>query len=452
MNARLLGLSALIASSVFSTFSCSCASVRPAPALGESPVDNQLLSANPNLQHLAVAIDGNDRTLTELFQQGDKVVFKQAPDPTELLVRQNTIDDARAETGTPLKVLTYNLALLDVKIFGFIGYARSPLLDERVDELPDLVFSDDADVIFLQELWRPEDVTLFRNAAAQKGYSFFIGPRESYNDGVATLIRDSVKDPAGAVAVDAFPYEAQVSSEYFPGPSIMRGALLVTFVHKDLGPIVAANSHMQAFPENWGKRSSQARQLGMELTKAVATLPAGSLAIVGGDFNSGPYYFDDKWALPKDGKVQTQWWNNAMSYAMLLAYGDLVDLAVMGRPAADAASDVVLGNTVLNDPSKALTVPNVDPNWCRDTPRTTFTATDCNSLYFQQYAGTEYPARLDHLMAHDPQGRVKVVSSSIVHTDAQSFNTPSGSAASTVTTEPSDHFGVSVVLNVQPLP
>ena len=121
---------------------------------------------------------------------------------------------------------------------------------------------------------------------------------------------------------------------------------------------------------------------------------------------------------------------------------NVADLAIMGRPAADAIADVTLGDTVVNDADKALDVPGADEGWCDRTPTTTFTATDCNSLYFDQYAGTEYPARLDHLFARDPAGRIVATSSKIVFTDKLTFGD--------VEREPSDHFGVLAELVVTP--
>jgi hypothetical protein len=128
---------------------------------------------------------------------------------------------------------------------------------------------------------------------------------------------------------------------------------------------------------------------------------------------------------------------------LLLAYGDLVDLAIMGRPTRDALADVVLGNTVVNDPATATTTPGVDPNWCANTPHTTFTATDCNSLYFAQYAGTEFPARLDHLFARDPDERIVVTASRLDFTGKVRFGDTE--------VEPSDHYAVVVELLVRPL-
>ena len=73
---------------------------------------------------------------------------------------------------------------------------------------------------------------------------------------------------------------------------------------------------------------------------------------------------------------------------------------------------------------------------------TTFSASDCNSLYFDQYGGTEYPARLDHIFAHDPDGRIIAAKSELVFVEKQPFGS--------IEVEQSDHLGVAVELFVSP--
>jgi endonuclease/exonuclease/phosphatase family metal-dependent hydrolase len=199
---------------------------------------------------------------------------------------------------------------------------------------------------------------------------------------------------------------------------------------------------MQAFAENWLGRVKQSRELGIAMRAAVSSDETKKdLILAGGDFNAGPYYKNSTWKLP-DGSEQDIWLHNAISYPVLLAYGELVDLAIMGRPEDDALADVVLGNTVINDPEKALDVPGAAEDWCASTPHTTFTATDCNSLYFEQYAGTEFPARLDHLFARDPDDRIVVTSSALTFTAKELFDDKE--------VEPSDHYAVVVEMLVSP--
>jgi hypothetical protein len=272
------------------------------------------------------------------------------------------------------------------------------------------------------------------------GYRVFVQDREGYNDGLMTFVRGSMLLPGSEPRFHYGAYGSQSSTEYFPGPGIQRGWSVVRFEHRELGPIQIFNTHMQAFAESWLGRVKQARELGLLIRDAVRDDDKRhDLVFAGGDFNAGPYYKNPVWRLP-DGSEQDVWFHNAISYPTLLAYGELVDLAIMGRPASAALADIVLGNTVVNEPDLALDIPGADAGWCGRTPHLTFTATDCNSLYFAQYAGTEFPARLDHLFARDPDERVVVTSSRLDFTDKQRFGD--------VEVEPSDHYAVAVELLV----
>jgi hypothetical protein len=122
-----------------------------------------------------------------------------------------------------------------------------------------------------------------------------------------------------------------------------------------------------------------------------------------------------------------------LAYPLLLHFGGLVDLVVMGRSPENAASDVDLG----------AQVKTVSPEWCAQIGHSTFTASDCNALYRIQYEGTEYPARIDHLLASDPTGRIHVAKSGLIFTDKVHFGDG-------LVIEPSDHYGIFVDLRVRP--
>jgi hypothetical protein len=332
--------------------------------------------------------------------------------------------------------LSYNVALLDVALFGvFEGFRRTPTLEQRRRVLPGLVTARDADIVMLQEVWRDQDVEGFARAGLAVGYQAFVHDRSDYNDGLLILLHNRILN--GRVDVDATPYATQDNTEYFPGPGIKRGFMSVRFTHPQLGVMHVFNTHMQAFPDQWKNRLQQARQMGIAIRDGAGE----NLAIVGGDMNAGPYYRDAVWKLPED-KQQDSWHQNALSYPALLTYGALDDLLIMGRAGDDALFDVSLGDTIVNDPSEALTTPGASATFCTDTPPVIFSATDCNELYFQQYAATEYPARLDHLLVHDPKGQVKVTKSGLTFTEKKKFYD--------VTIEPSDHYGVFANLVIAP--
>lgn len=410
--------------------------------LGDDAHDELLLSKTAGA-YLVDALEGGDVTLQTLLEQGDATVFQAAPTPSPLLEATAQLDDERTRAGkVPVSVLSYNVALLDAELLGFIDYKATPDLEERRRVLPELIFDDDGpDVVCLQEVWREEDVDTFLTKGRALGYRGFTQDRREYNDGVMIFLKDEAIAGGTVPALASHAaYTSQDGLEYFPGPGIKRGYLEVEAVHAEAGPLRVFCTHMQAFPETWHGRMRQARELGIAARTHADPDAAAELVIVAGDLNAGPYYKDETWEIP-EGEPQTEWFHNALSYPLLLAYGGLVDAAIMGRPLDLATSDVTLGDTVVNDAKKSTEVPGVDPDWCAQTPVVTFTATDCNSLYFQQYAGTEYPARLDHVHVRDRPDLV-VTRSELVFTKKMDF--------AGVQVEPSDHYGVLVELLVDP--
>lgn len=407
--------------------------------LGALPADNVRLAESPALSWLVPALPGGEQaTAADLLRAPPTPTT--APDPSALLVATQADNAARANAGVPLRLLSYNVALLDVDLLGFIPYKRTPFLDERRPELPELILGAGYDVLTLQEVWLPQDLSAFLVEAEEKGYRGFHGPREQYKDGVLTLVRADLIAPGTEPQVHAEPYEAQDPLEYFPGPHMKRGFVEVAFEHPTLGRVLIYNTHMLAWPANWPVRMAQARQLGR---RVAAQTGADGLAFVGGDMNAASYYPKDTWVRPEDGP-EDGWWANTLSYGLLLHYGGLTDLYVRGRPAEEATQDVTLGGK-LGELIDASADGRVDLTaHCADLLYPTHhTATDCNVLYAMQYKDTEYPARMDLVLAADPQGRVYVAGARTAFTERQSF----GGGPEM---EPSDHLGVEVELKVAP--
>lgn len=421
-----------------------CACDLGAIGIGGDETDGFKIADSAPTEHLGAALDGGAAlTFGQLFEQGEGIAFAGKPDPSALLTATNIVDDERDRTGrAPLSILSYNLALLDAKLLGFIPYAQTPDLDARRKITAGRVFARGVDIVLLQELWLDEDVAEFFSSADEFGYRGFVQDRNGHNDGLGIFIKQSAIAGGTTTEFDFGAYGAQNGQEYFPGPGIKRGWIAVTFTHPEIGRIHAFDTHMQAYPENWLGRMKQAREIGIIMRQvAEAEDNVNDLVVVGGDFNAGPYYKAATWNVP-DGSLQDRWFHNTLSYPILLTYADMVDLAIMGRPAADATADVTLGNTVVNDAATALTIPGAQEGWCQRTPVTTFSASDCNSLYFDQYGGTEYPARLDHIFAHDPDGRIIAAKSELVFVEKQPFGS--------IEVEQSDHLGVAVELFVSP--
>ena len=438
---RLLAVCALPGALSASLFAAGCAGALGPVPIGGDDADAFVLADTPAMAHIAAALEGEEGlTLGALIEKGDGVSFSSTPNPTKLLTNTNTLDDNRARGDRqPLTVLSYNVALLDVDLFNIIPYTESPNIPQRRRVLPGLIFETGADIVLLQELWLAQDVDTFTSRALSAGYHPFGHERRSGNDGLIIFVREDVIAGGSTHDVEFKAYASQVGTEYWPGPGIARGWMSVRFVHNTIGEIRVFNTHMQAFPENWLGRVKQARELGIEMQQETAT--TGAFVLVGGDLNAGPYYKNSTWTSP-DASTVDRWFHNAISYPTLLTYGNLVDAAIMGRPAVETLADITLGDTVRNDSTRALEFPGAEDGWCERTPAVTFTATDCNGLYFQQYGGTESPARLDHIFVSDVGERVVVNSSEIVFTDKRTFGD--------VVVEPSDHFGIRVDLLVSP--
>lgn len=377
--------------------------------------DRQILIQSPTLSHIADSLTTpHIQTVNDLYDHADELQFKSAPNPSRLLKHMQASNPAEAPNSIPLKIISYNVALLDAELLGFIDYKQTPLLNERRGTLPSLILNRHDDIIFLQEIWRDEDVRNFTHEAISQGYRVFNGDRNSYNDGIMTLVKASRIDEHRPIHFESEAYDAQDPLEYFPGPQIKRGFHVVDLELNEIGKVHLYNTHTLAWPQQWFIRMQQVREMGLHA--AHRNWKHYDLVFMGGDMNSGPFYSKDTWTL-KDGSTQNGWWKNSLAYPLLLHYGNLEDLVVMGRTAENADIDLRSNASV--------------------------TATDANELYRLQYEGTEYPARIDQLLASDPQKRIHVVKSEIIFTDKVDFGHG-------VIIEPSDHYGVFVDLKVSP--
>jgi endonuclease/exonuclease/phosphatase family metal-dependent hydrolase len=394
--------------------------------------DNALLLSSPVLIHLAKALDNNDVTTAhDLFAHAEKLHFIKAPDPSFLLKQMQHENEIRLHDSTflqgeKLSIMSYNVGLLDAQLLGYFDYASTPYLNERRKRLPQLIFERACDVIFLQEVWKEQDVRYFEKIAAKYDYVFFIGPRRYYNDGIITFIKKNLT--GHSFAFHAQPFVAQNPLEFFPGPQILRGFHHITINHPNLGIMHLYNSHLLSWPQKWDVRMQQAREIALHAAQDSKT---SDLVFIAGDMNSGPYYKNDSWTMP-DQTIVRDWWKNTIAYAVFLHYGDLNDLSAMGRSANQASSDVDMAENFIRN----------NATWCKNTPKIVFTATDCNKLYEKQYKGTEYPARLDYIFSRDLQRRIVVQKSGLAFTNKLLF-TPN------ILIEPSDHYGVFVDLFVK---
>ncbi len=454
-------------------------------AAEERPPDRSLLTGSPALAHLADAFElpagGHPEAAVDLICAGPVSRPGAIPPEAGPLLRDMAAGNPAPRPGAiPLRVMTWNVALLDVWL-GPVHHAESPFREQRRAALLDGVLALDPppDVLLLQEVWLREDSDALVEEAAQRGYVAATwqgrseGRRERRRDtaGLMTLVRRELLDAEPGqhftdVQVDATPARVQLADEqaWLPAKDrFTRGWLRVRFEHDLLGTVSIFNTHLHPYPDNWRLRAQAARELGLQVAEAGE---AGALVFVGGDVNSAPWYADDAWVLPAaaGGRVDDVGFENAIAWAALLHYGELVDLAVRGwRERPDR--DVVVGRSVRNDPGfydaevfrpdePPLAKPfhachpgmRRAPPACGSHVPPTFTVSDCNALYMKQYAGTEPPARLDHLLARDPDDRVHALSAEVVLTDAGAVD------VGDCRVELSDHYGLLVDLYVSPPP
>jgi hypothetical protein len=362
-------------------------------------IDDALLTDTPVLMHLADAMDDpTDVSLFDLIDNTD-ITFSSAPDPTPLFEERFEAHQALPPLGDAeeLSVLTYNIGLLD-RTYLLIEHVGVPEIETRRAHMGERLFTSDYDVLLLQEVWEDSDVELLAEAGAEYGYTVWGGDDVHDEHGLAIAVRSELI--SGTEEREEQQFDEQRDLEYFPGPGVKRGWLRWSFVLAGTTTRVHFyNLHATSYPEYYQLRDMQARQVGA----SVRSHGVGDVVVVGGDFNAGPYYAQDQW-IDGDGDAVHDWWRNTVAYAAWLHYGGLYDVMnAVGIPA-----DVTLGNQFPQGFQGSLTEPYGDASWCDTTRDVVFTGSDCNSLYMQQYAGTEAAARLDHIMIRDRLSKVRV--------------------------------------------
>lgn len=405
----------------------------PRKDLGDDPLDATPLTDAPPLAHFASGLpDG--ATVGDLLADDEAFTFDAAPNPDPWFTATHGAHQALpALTGTPkvLRVLSYNVGLLSRR-YAIFAKVEVPHIEQRGALQPTFLFEQGYDVLFLQEVWEIEDLEALITAGEAAGYSVWGGEGNKFHKEVGTVIAVRADWMAGTETRSQGQYAAQWKSENFPGPNLKRGWIERSFDLGDTGLTVHLfDTHPTPFASEWATRNLQARELG----RIVAAEPAEDLVLVGGDLNAGWYYADDVW-VNGDGDEEAGWWSNGISPGLLAFYGGLAD----AKNAAVKNEDVPLGDQVPRGGGPdVLESPFGDPAFCT-LPPTTFTATDCNTLYFQNYAGTEYPARLDHVLFRDGSQRVRVIDQKLAFVAPLTFDDGSY--------ELSDHYGVEVTLQI----
>ncbi|MCA9688909.1 MAG: endonuclease/exonuclease/phosphatase family protein [Myxococcales bacterium] len=411
--------------------------------LGEHPDDNVALADSPALAHLAAAIDGGEQlTLVDVLR-GEDELFSRPPDPSALLELQRADQDALPplEDGVPLRVLSYNVGLLQ-RWYPFT-VIEVPEIEHRRARAPELLLAGDWDILLLQEVWEGADVDRFAAVAEDRGYALYAGAGRSSHErhGLLMLIRGDLIDSTKEQVQKDTPFRSQRGIEEFPGPGVVRSFLSWEFTLAGGGPRVRLyDVHTTAFPDFWRERAGQVRQLALDSREAGEE----TVVLVGGDLNAGPYYPVDAFgsSAADDDALVDGWWGNAVMYAAILHYGGFRDVQLLAGRIDDKAGMDALPPF---SPGPYHQDPLGAPGSCDALPSGLFSATDCNSLYFRQYAGQEYPARIDYLLFRDSLERVRVVDAALEYTAPLDF----GAAGRF---ELSDHYAVGATLRLGAAP
>ena len=397
------------------------AGLRPGP--GSLEADRMSLVDSSALAHISHSAPVLDHEVRSLFDR-DEDDLTTPPDPTGRMESIAAAHAALPELGSAgdLAVMTYNLGLLDFRVFGYA--VQSPALDARRGAAPAMLFELGHDVLLLQEVWRWRDVDVLAQEAHAHGYVIWPGTPDRHEEhGLVIAVR--AERIGGGTVLDEGRFAAQQKVERWPGPGVPRGWLSFGFHLAGTDQhITFYNTHATAHMRHWRIREQQARELG-----AVARAQDG-LVVLGGDLNSPPFYGEDVW-MTGMGRALGGGWNNAVAWGVWQHYGGVTDIVAM----VAGAEDVKLQKRVPQDWTRFLYDPYGSQSWCAHMEGSLFTATDCNTLYFEQYAGEEPPARLDHLMLRDPGGHVRVEGVKVVLHERHALGNGD-------TVEPSDHYGL----------
>ncbi|TVQ90275.1 MAG: hypothetical protein EA397_13030 [Deltaproteobacteria bacterium] len=397
-----------------------------APKIGDLEKDLALLDETEALAHLAPAY-GLDASVDDLLNR--RVRPTRPPNPTTWQQAMTEAHQALPDLVDPvtLRILNYNVALLDRPYL--FTRVQMPHVEERLEAQLQVLFTDDWDILLIQELFEWDHTERFVEVAEQNGYTAWVGSRrDSERHGTAIFVRDEV----AGMSVDrteAF-FDAQRRVERWPGPNIKRGYLTYSFrLLNTSHTITLATTHMSAFYDFWHLRDRQARELGLVLGEEPG------IVILGGDINAGPYYANDAW-VDADGKRHTGYLRNASAFPLLAYYGGMVDTFALHGPPGDVEAGLHVP-TGLGELYREA--PYGDGAFCeRESARRVHTVTDCNYTFFQSYAGDEPPARIDHVLLRDPNRYVRVNKAWLAYTEPLEG----------VDYELSDHYAVAVELQI----
>ncbi len=201
-----------------------------------------------------------------------------------------------------MRIVTYNVGLLDVWLFGKKLFEFAPYTRARSFAIPGELAGTECDILFMQELYHENDVRLVREALSESmPYSVVSDAPCGLRLGHGLAIFSRL--PLTASEDKRFTY--QLIDERIFGP---KGYLSATVMHPDLGAILLINTHTTAggffgHPESKKTDACRAKQL----AELIQEGRKASYSIIAGDLNCGPdvsvgnfmSFQDDGYALPE---------------------------------------------------------------------------------------------------------------------------------------------------------
>jgi len=146
---------------------------------------------------------------------------------------------ARAEETTTLDVLSYNVWA--------VPYGISPDIEARLDEIANQIVRRRPDLVALQELWRIEDAAFMGRRLGAAGYHHHhFGPGAGGpNDEKGSGLFIASRLPIAEVSFEAF---AAGRTPHIPWHVdwMAHKGVAMALVRTQLGPLVVANTHLQA--------------------------------------------------------------------------------------------------------------------------------------------------------------------------------------------------------------
>jgi len=187
-------------------------------------------------------------------------------------------------------ILTLNTFLLDLRLFGWLPlYRRAPYVEARLDALTDALCEEGADVICLQEVFRPahrEILTerLGRDYPHAAGVTY---PGGGHGTGLMIFSRHPFQ------SVYQHPFRAaRIEEKIITRPGVLEGIISIP----GLGPVRILNMHLTAgglfrHPESIATDGLRARQLEelLQLAEPGNTSETMAATLLAGDLNAGPH-------------------------------------------------------------------------------------------------------------------------------------------------------------------